>query len=156
MKLRDHIQVNASCSAVWEVLSDPNLMELWNPKCVQSDAGQGPFGVGFPYSATFKLGSNPERTADCLIEEYRPDELLTTRYSGGAFQAGGYVRETYRLTPKRHGTRIDQTLDFTHSEIPFIAQLVMKIISSVGRKVGEGPLDGIKELAEQEEGRQAG
>ena len=31
----------------------------------------------------------------------------------------------------------------------------MKIISSVGRKVGEGPLDGIKELAEQEKSQQA-
>ncbi len=156
MKLRDHIQVNASPSSVWKVLSDPNLMELWNPKCVQSDAGRGPFGVGFSYDATFKLGSHPERAGECLIEEYRPDELLTTKYSGSAFKVRGYVRETYRLVSKPHGTKIHQTVDFTHSEISILVQLIMKIISSVGHSVGKGPLDGIKELAEHEESQQVG
>jgi len=40
------------------------------------------------------------------------------------------------------------------SEVPLIVQLIMKIISSVGYSVGKGPLDGIKELAEDEESQQ--
>lgn len=151
MKLRDHIQIDASPSAVWQVISDPGLMELWNPKCVRCFVDEGPFGVGFTYEASFKLGNNPEQKSDCLIEEYVPNERLTTKYSGGTFERGGYVKETYHLIPRGQGTRVKQILDFSRSEIPFIFRLIMKLINSVGYSVGKGPLDGIKELAEQED-----
>ena len=150
MKLYDHIQIDASPSSVWKVLADPNLMELWNPKCLRSDAGNGPYGVGFVYQASFKLGDNPERLAECMIEEYEPGASLTTKYSGSAFKRQGYVRESYRLTAKNGGTRVQQTLDFTHSEISIFIQLIMKVINAVGSAAGKGPLDGIKELAEVE------
>jgi len=97
MKLYDSIMVNASSSSVWKILSDPNLMELWNPKCIRSDAGNGPFSIGFVYNASFKLGNRPERSAECMIEEYEPNTLLTTKYSGNAFKLQGYVKESYRL-----------------------------------------------------------
>ncbi|MBN1909069.1 MAG: SRPBCC family protein [Pirellulales bacterium] len=153
MKLHDRIHVNAPPFSVWEVISDPNLMELWNPKCTRSDAGRGPFGVGNRYEAAFRMGRKPEQVAECVIEEYEPERLLTTKYSGGnAFKPEGFVRESYRLVPKRGGTRVCQTIDFTHSGIPLWAQLFMKIINCVGYSVGKGPLDGIKKLAEQAEG----
>jgi hypothetical protein len=103
------------------------------------------------YNASFKLGSKPEQLAECMIEEYEPNKLLTTKYSGNAFRLHGYVRESYRLVSKRGGTRVQQIIDFTHSEISFIIQLIMKFISIVGYSVGKGPLDGIKDLAEGEE-----
>jgi uncharacterized protein YndB with AHSA1/START domain len=106
MRLYDRIYVEASPSAVWEVLRDPNLMELWNPKCVRSRAGEGPFGAGFTFEAAFRLGGGPERSAECRIQEYQPNELLTTRYSGSAFKKGGYVMETYRLIPRGQGTKV--------------------------------------------------
>ena len=155
MKLCDHIHVNASASSIWKVLSDPNFMEMWNPKCVRCHVGNGPFVAGFTYEATFRLSKSAERKAECTIEEYQPDRLLTTKYSGSAFKRGGYVRETYHLIPKQSGTRIEQVIDFTYSEISIIIQLIMKIISTVGHPAGKGPLDGIKELAEHEKNQQA-
>ena len=146
--------VKASPASIWKILSDPNLMELWNPKCIQSNAGNGPFGVGFVFDALFKFRNSPERTAECMIEEYEPNSLLTIKYSGSAFRRQGYAKETHRLISKRRGTKICQTIDFTQSEIPVFVQLIMKVISSVGHSVNKGPLDGIKELAEDEESQQ--
>ena len=65
------------------------------------------------------------------------------------------MRETYHLIPKQSGTRIEQVIDFTYSEISIFIQLIMKIISTLGHSVGKGPLDGLKELAEHEESQQA-
>lgn len=153
MKLYDQIRINSPPSAVWEVLCDPNLMELWNPKCVRCQAGKGPFGVGFLYEATFRLGKQPERLANCMIEGYQHNKLLTTKYSGPAFKMGGYVKETYHLIPKCEGTKEKQTIDFGNSGVYIIIQLIMKIINSVGYAAGKGPLDGIKELAEDKRHR---
>jgi len=154
MRLYDHIYVKVPPCSVWEVLCNPNLMELWNPKCVRCHAGNGPFGVGFLYEATFRLGGGPERLAHCMIEEYQCNKLLTTKYSGPAFKMGGYVKETYHLIPKLEGTHLKQSIDFGHSGIPIIIQLIMVIIHTVGYSVGKGPLNGIKELAE-EKGQQS-
>ena len=148
MKLHDHIQINAPPASVWKVLSDPNLMELWNSKCIRSNAGKGPFFVGFDYQAIFKLNNNPEQTIRCTIEEYDFNQRLITRYSGFSFNPAGFVTETYQLVPKRQGTLLRQTADYTHSGIPWFAKLIMKLIGTFGYKAGRGPLDGIKELAE--------
>ena len=149
MRLYDHIYVKAPPWSVWEVLSDPNLMESWNPKCLRCHAGNGPFGVGSVYEATFRLGGGPERLAICMIEEYQCNKLLTTKYSGPAFKMGGYVKETYRLMPKGKGTKVKHVVDFDHSGLPITIQLIAKIIHTVGYSVGKGPLDGVKELVEK-------
>ncbi len=149
MKLLYQIYVDTSPSCVWQVLGDPNLMELWNPKCVRSQADKGPFVAGYTYHATFVLGRNSEKTVECLIEEYQPERILTIKYSGNAFKLGGYVNETFLLSAQNRGTKIKQVVDFTHSGVPFVIQLLMKFIHTVGYSVGKGPLEGIKELAEQ-------
>ncbi len=151
MKLYYKIHINSPPLKVWEILSNPNLMELWNPKCVSSKAGQGPFGFGSSYEATFRMGTSPQVSLTCTIEEYELNKLLTTKYSGPAFKMGGYVKETFRLIPKGDRTILKQTVDFGYSGISIIIQLIMKIIHIIGKTSGKGPLDGIKELAEEKE-----
>ena len=53
MILRDEIVVQAEPAEVWAALSDPNLIELWNPKCLRSEAGDGPFRDGSRFTASF-------------------------------------------------------------------------------------------------------
>ena len=79
----------------------------------------------------------------------KPQNKVTwgTKYSGRAFKKGGQVTETYRLVPENGGTQVRQTVDFSRSGIPFMIQLIMKTIHSLGYPVGRGPLGGIKELA---------
>ena len=148
MKSREDIHINAPPSKVWDVLSDPNLMELWNPKCAHSDAGPGPYTVGFTYKAGFTLGSRPPQVSDCTIEEYEPERCITTKYTGMAFKPDGEVTERYELTAKDNGTRLRQFVDYTHSGLPLFIRLIMKFIHTFGYSVGRGPLEGIKELAE--------
>jgi hypothetical protein len=149
MKLFDQIYIVASPSCVWQVLGDLNMMKLWNPKCVSSQAGKGPFVAGYTYQATFSLRKGSERKMECMIEEYQQDKLLTIRYSGNIFKAWGYVTETYLLSAQNRGTDVKQIVDFTNSGVPFIVQLLMKFIHTLGYSAGKSSLKGIKELAEQ-------
>jgi uncharacterized protein YndB with AHSA1/START domain len=154
MKAHYHIYVNAPVSSVWKVLSDPNLMALWNPHCIRCRAGEGPFGIGFTYQAIFKLNSGPERTAVCTIEEYQPEKLLTTTYSITYMNRTGNTKETFHLSPKNQGTKINQTIDFSRSGTPIIIQLLIKLMQPLGHSVRKGPLKRIKELIENQEFQQ--
>lgn len=147
MILRDRIDVRASAAQVWEVLGDPTLMELWNPKCVRCETDRRQVHVGLRYRASFRL-SGPERASRCEVMACTPGELLTTRFHTEGPGPAGYVDETFRLLPQGEGTRIVHEVDFTHSGLPRWLQAFMKVVDLMGRKVGKSSLDGIRELAE--------
>ncbi len=147
MILYDRIDVNVTTEQVWEVLDDPALMELWNPKCVRCEVDRRQVHVGLCYRASFRM-SGPPRETDCEILACRPCELLTTRFFMEAPVPVGHVDETFRLRPHQQGTRIVHEVDFTHSGLPRWLQVFMKVMDLVGRKAGKSSLDGIKELAE--------
>lgn len=149
MILRDRLDVRASPAHVWDVLADPALMELWNPKCVRCQVDRQHVSVGLRYRASFRL-SGPERQSDCEVLACIPGELLTTRFSTEAPGPAGYVDETFRLKPLAEGTRIVHEADFTHSGLPRWLRVFMKVVDLVGRKVGKSSLEGIKELVEEQ------
>jgi hypothetical protein len=64
-----------------------------------------------------------------------------------AFPNGGYVDETFRLTPMSTGTRLAHAVDFAHSGIPWVFQVLMKLINLFGHNVGPSLLENIRELA---------
>ena len=147
MILRDRMDVEATAEQVWEVLADPSLMELWNPKCVSCSVPGGPARVGLRYQASFRL-SGPEQQTDCEIIDCRPREVLVTRMAVNHPKSPGYVDETFRLLPHGDGTRIEHEVDFAHSGLPRWLMAFMKVMDMVGRKVGKSSLDGIGELLE--------
>jgi len=148
MILRDGIEMNADLARVWEVLADPALMELWNPKCVRCESDSH-VCVGLRYRASFRL-SGPERESQCEVIACTPGERLTTRFLMEAPGPAGYVDETFRLRPGREGTHVVHEMDFTHSGLPHWLQAFMKVMDLVGRKVGKSSLEGIKALVEEQ------
>jgi len=154
MILYDRIDVCANPEQIWEVLDDPALMELWNPKCVQCAADRHQVHLGLRYRASFRM-SGPPRESHCEVMACRPCELLTTRFLMEAPGPTGYVDETFRLRAHRGGTRIAHEVDFTHSGLPRWLQVFMKVMDLVGRKAGKSSLDGIKELVEKPEAESA-
>jgi len=148
MILRDRIEVNADPARIWEVLADPALMELWNPKCVRCESGSHVY-VGLRYRASFRL-RGPERESRCEVIACTPGVLLTTRFLMEAPGPAGYVDETFRLRPWREATCVIQEVDFTHSGLPRWLQAFMKVMDLVGRKVGRSSLKGIRELVEEQ------
>lgn len=148
MILRDRRYMAATPERVWAILADPALMELWNPKCVRCEADRENVHVGLRFKAVFRL-SGPEREAQCEIVDCQPDVFLAVRFSGDAFRRAGYVDETFRMTPTADGTRIIHEVDFTHSGLPWLLKVFVKVMDTIGYKAGKSSLDGIKELAEQ-------
>jgi len=145
--LRDRMDVAATVEQVWEVLADPALMELWNPKCVSCTVSGGPARVGLRYQASFRL-SGPEQKTNCEIIDCRPCEVLVTRMAVNHPTSPGYVDETFRLSPRGAGARIEHEVDFAHSGLPRWLMAFMKVLDVVGRKAGKSSLDGIRELLE--------
>jgi uncharacterized protein YndB with AHSA1/START domain len=147
MILRDRLDVSAGTAPVWDVLDDPALMELWNPKCVRCAVECRHVHVGLRYRASFRL-SGPERQSDCEILACIPGERLTTRFATEPPGRTGYVDETFRLQPVAQGTRVVHEADFIHSPLPRWLGVFMKVMDMVGRQAGRSSLDGIKELLE--------
>jgi hypothetical protein len=91
----------------------------------------------------------PEQETWCEVLDCAPKQLLTTRYSGKAFRNGGYVEETFRLTPIPSGTRLLHAVDFAHSGLPWLVRLLMQLVSTFGYSVGKSSLEGLRDLVEE-------
>lgn len=148
MILRERAHLYATSERVWEILTDPALMELWNPKCVRCQADGDRVRVGLRYQATFRL-SGPERQTQCEVLECLPGQMLTIRFSGEALREGSHVDETFRLQPSGEGTDVTHEVDFTHSSLPWWLKALMKVLDVIGHKRGKSSLDCIAELLEQ-------
>lgn len=148
MTFRDEITIRSSPSTVWAAVSDPSLMPLWNPKCVTCERQEGSMRRGSRYKATFRM-KGPEQETWCKVLDCAPTQLLTTRYSGKAFRNGGYVEETFRLTPIPSGTRLLHAVDFAHSGLPWLVRLLMQLVSTFGYSVGKSSLERIRDLVEE-------
>jgi uncharacterized protein YndB with AHSA1/START domain len=148
MKLRDRTHIDAPPERVWEILADPSLMELWNPKCVRCEANDSRAHVGLRFQATFRL-NGPEQPMECEVTDCASPELITFRYTGETLRAGGYVEETFDLRPAGEGTRIGHAVDLSRSGLPWIVRALAKLLSAVGRQASESSLDCIEELAEE-------
>lgn len=147
MTLRDAIVIRSSPGAVWEIVADPALTSLWNPKCVACDHRQGLVAEGSHYRVRFRM-KGPEQEARCDVIACVPGALLTTRYSGEGFGNGGFVDETFRLDVTGGGTRLRHAVDLRRSGIPWMVRVAVAVIAVCGYKVGRPLLENIRELAE--------
>ena len=149
MILREHALVQATIGQIWAILCDPRRMSEWNPHCVQCEAREDTLRVGLRFKATMLFGGGPERQLDCEVIACEPERILTLRFSGGASSdTDEHVDETYVVQPVKGGTEVVHKIDFSHSGLPWFFKALLKVIRLVGRKHGESPLDGLKELAE--------
>ncbi len=146
--LKDSITIQAPPVKVWQILSNPNAMELWNPKCVRCRTELQSVKTGDQYQATFKM-TGPEYECQCDVIEALPEQRLITRYHGGlVFKPDCYVDEIFQIVPKEQNTYLSQTVGLKYSGIPLWARLIMGFINRFGYQAGTGPLDGIKQLSE--------
>ncbi|GHC03137.1 SRPBCC family protein [Cerasicoccus arenae] len=154
MILRSRIDISLPPDKVWEMLRYAEYMELWNPKCVSCPSLGRELQVGDTFSATFKL--TKEGVSDCEVLALEPCQRITIRHRPREMK--GYVDETYHLLPRKNGqtTRVEQVLDVTHSSIPRWAQALMYFLNRFGRKMGDGPLEGLRDAAIAQAGMRSG
>jgi uncharacterized protein YndB with AHSA1/START domain len=145
MTFRGEIAIPASPAKVWAIVSDPSLMPLWNPKCVQCERLDAPVRRGSRYQAIFSMAGPGQKTS-CEVIECAPAGILKTRYTGKAFRKGGYVEEVFQLKPSSTGTLLTHAVDFTHAGLPWFVRLLMRVIHVLGHGVGRSSLERIGDL----------
>ena len=147
MILLESISIKTSPTQVWEILADPSLMPLWNSKCTNCTPGSHSICKGSRYNAVFQMSGSGREVA-CEVIECAPEQFLKTRFTGWFTPRAGYVDEVFRLHASNTETRLVHEVDFTQSGIPWLIQVLMKLVSTFGYSVGKSPLKGIKDLAE--------
>lgn len=145
MTLREEMAFENTPTEIWAILADPALMTLWNPKCVKCVLKAGPIRTGLRYKATFRLRDS-EQESDCEVVECVPEKLLKTRCDGKAFKVGGYVDETFRIVLSETKTILIHEVDFTHSGLPWLILVMMRLIDKFGYSVEKSTLERIREL----------
>ncbi|HAI10148.1 MAG TPA: hypothetical protein DCM28_00475 [Phycisphaerales bacterium] len=146
MILRDKQNIEAPASVIWEFLKDPGMMMYWNPKCDTCESDEDQVRVGLTYSATFSMGSRPQKVT-CTVIACEPDRQLKIRYSGLIDKPNSYVDETFFLEPlSADRTHIRHHVNLTHSGLPWIIRVIAKIIDTLGTKKGNSSLDAISDL----------
>ncbi len=143
MLLRERRVLPVPPRAAWEVVGDPALVSLWNPKCIRCDALDSAPLIGSRYDAVFRLGDR-ERDCKCEIVELLPESCIRLRYS---FSDGHVVEETFQLREVARGTELTQTVDFSQSGIPWLLRSLFWLMHKFARSTGKSALDGIAALA---------
>ncbi len=134
------IDIPLSPEQVWETLRYPEYQELWNPKCLECQGLGREARVGDRYAAKFQMREGARiQACECEVVEIIPAAKLVTRYH--MTQPAGYVEETLLLVPIDGGavTRVEQTLDLSHSGLPKWALWVVGFIARFGKPKGDTP-----------------
>lgn len=142
--------IKASRESVWRILSDLELMELWNPKCRSCrPKSPGEVCAGKEAEATFQMRGRESRV-QILVGECLPQERLSLKhYGGGLALRTGHVVETFQLKDTGEVTEVVHTVDFTQAGLPAWVRILIWMGNVLGIKSGAGPLDGLRRLAEQ-------
>lgn len=149
MKIRTTINIAALPETVWPLLADPEQMAAWHVRLVSvRRTGSGPVRIGERFGTTYTMSGRQGNAEAEVIRCQSPVEL-TYRHHVRMGRRDGYVDESFALIPEGAGTRLKQTIDFTHSGMPRWAQALMWFISRFGRAVEPCILEPLKKAAER-------
>lgn len=153
MLIHDDVVTQATPERVWELLSDPSLHELWNPKIVSTEASSldSP-GVGFRYRVTLEMsGRRTEFDAE-IIEFVRPSRLvarLEERRQGDGKHFGRFVIESFVVTRRGSRTHVSHEVRIHHSGMNVFVRMLIWLIMRIGQPTGPTYMQRFAELAEE-------
>jgi hypothetical protein len=147
MKLRDSINIRASAQQIWPHISDPVLMAEWNPKISNIKRNSnGPVHLGESFSMTFTMSSKPRESTVDVIECQEPYHLVLRHKHIDMLLH--YMDVSFQLTGIDEHSRLIQIMDFSHSGIPLIFQILIWITHKIGKPTGKPYLQILKEKIE--------
>ena len=147
MKLVSRKKISLPVTDIWRIVSDPEQMPVWNPKCVLVTAAAGAPETR-RFDALFQMNQK-EKSAVGEVVCWRVPEQITYRYTYED-QFSGTVEETFKLQQQGAAvTRLVHEVDFSRSGLPWWVRVVIGYIGRFGKLVGEDPLDGIERKVKQ-------
>ena len=145
MKIVESKLINATPGMVWEIIQDPGNMPAWNHKCVFSET-PNEIIVGAQFAVAYQMSRERQEMRGEIIG-YEPERLIHFRYSGEQNGKLSVVDEILELESRgADKVLVRNIVDITKSGLPKWVQVLAFVLSKIGRKMGDGPLDHIEGL----------
>jgi len=150
--IREDVVTRASSERAWELLSNPSLHDLWNPRIVATEmSGSGPLGLGSRYRVTYTL-SGRRSEFDAEIVEWSPpwrfSARLEERVKGDGRDWKRFVEERYTLTRRGDRTHVRHQVRIHASGVNILLRLLIWLVLRTGRPQGQPFMERFRELAE--------
>jgi uncharacterized protein YndB with AHSA1/START domain len=143
-------RIMAPPELVWQWVSEPRGWQAWNPKIeeVIPLTPEAP-REGMRFRIAYRLRKKKKQLAEAELVEFRPNERLVCRTTGGDLKPGGWILETYALYADEDTTVLTHTVDLAHSRMPFLSRLAVVFLTNVFNSNGAlGHVRNLKALME--------
>ena len=144
MKLRESILIPATADQVWAPIIDPRFWTEWNPKvrAIHRDR-TGPLVAGETFPAEFELGGQmtPARIETVALD---PNQRLVLHQHYDQDGRSRLLEIIFELEPKETAVRLTQIIDFRHTGVPWLFQLLIVGIHRFGRPSGKASLEDLR------------
>lgn len=148
MKIRERVTIDASPATIWPFVADPVGQATWNPKLIAVDrASKQPVVLGEKFKAIYRLSGRDGET-EVEVTACQPPNQVTFRHHPAGMR--GYVEESYDLSDLSSAecTRLVQTIDFSHTLIPWYFKTLMWLLATFGYSTEEPYLERLKRIVE--------
>lgn len=152
MRIREEATTSATPERAWELLSDPALHGLWNPRIVATGVlGSGRPGVGHRYRVTYEL-SGRRNEFEAEIVEFEPPFRFTARLEerekGDGTHFERHAIERYIVTPRASGTHVRHEVKIHQSGVPLGIRFLVWVMFRLGKPTGPTFMEHFAEIAE--------
>lgn len=152
MRIREDVLTRATPAQAWELVRDPELHELWNPRIVETEAiSPPPPGLGSRYRVSYELGGRRSMFDAEIVEFEAPLRFcarLTERFQGDGRNSNRVFEERYTLTARGERTHVRHDVLIQQSGVHPLLRFLVWFIMKTGKPVGRPFMDRFRELAE--------
>ena len=134
----------------WQWVAEPRGWPAWNPKIEEIvPLAADPPREGWRFRIAYRLRKNKTQLADAEFVEFRQNERLVCRTSGGDLNPGGWILETYALYADEDTTVLTHTVDLSNSKMPYFARFAVVFLTNLFNSSGDlGHVRNLKALIE--------
>jgi uncharacterized protein YndB with AHSA1/START domain len=142
-------RIMAPPALVWQWVAEPRGWPAWNPKIedvvpLVPDAPR----EGWRFRIAYRLRKK-KQLAEAELLEFRPNERLVCKTTGGDLNPGGAILETYTLEPDEDTTVVTHTVDLANSKMPYYARFAVILLTNLFNSTGSlGHVRNLKTLME--------
>ena len=154
MRVREDVLTKVPPERAWELLADPELHSLWNPRITRTTLGsRGPIGKGFRYRVQYDMGKGATEF-DAEILEFDPPRRfvarLEERVKSTPESRKRWCEERYELQPAGAGAYVLHEVIVHHSGVPWPIRAIFWFVMRFGEPVGKTYMEAFAELAEDQ------
>ena len=142
-------RIMAPPALVWQWVSEPRGWIAWNPKIedIVTLSAETP-REGWRFRIAYRLRKK-KQLAEAELVEFRPNERLACRVTGGDLNPGGWILETYTLEADEDTTILTHKVDLAHSKMPYFARFAVVFLTNLFNSGGDlGHVRNLKALME--------